>query len=203
MFSSLILAAAVASGPLGLSASPAAIDAAVAHHTYTIQVTDTGRSPVTIHASLAPAGEANGGCAVVLGARVLTSWAHIDGRTTFRLRPSESRRVHVRIGQPPPGRSELVAAFVASDPSHGSVAASAGVGTALRFSEPGRTEIAPCPLIRHHADPTSVRTVAARSSEITGGLIGLAFAILAAMGLGSVVTYLVARKRRKAGGPMT
>lgn len=198
MLTSLLLAGVVtATGPLGISASPAAVDAALPHHTYVINVRDIGRAPLTVRASLAPAGQLRGGCAVALASSV--SWARLTGPATFRLLPGERRSFRVRIGQPPSGRSELVAAFVAHDPSPSTgVSTSAGVGTAFRFSQPGRTLVAPC--AKH---PVSVRDRAASaadprtaSTSRAAEVVGLIGALLGMLGLGALLSRLYQRRRR-------
>jgi hypothetical protein len=198
MLTSLLLAGAVAAtGPLGLSVSPAALDSAQAHHTYTITVRDIGHSPLSVRASLAPAGQLRGGCAVALTSSV--SWARLTGPATFRLRPGQSRSFRVRINQPPSGRSELVAAFVAHDPSPSTgVSTSAGVGTAFRFSQPGRTLVAPCakrPVsVRDRANVTAEPRAAATSRA--GEVVGLLGALLGMLGLGALLSRLYQRRRR-------
>ena len=183
MFTSVLLAAAIS-----LSASPAAYDNAAAHQSYQITVTSLSSTPMTIHATLAP----DDACSVQLDKR--PTWATLSGPAVFTLAAHASRKFIVSVGEPPPGKSELIAAFIGSDPSpSGGVHTNAGVGTAFRFSEPGQTVITPCPKPKPSKN-SSIRTVYVAGNQakppstgispmLFGGTIG-GVLLLLALGLG-------------------
>jgi len=113
----------------------------------------------------------------------------MPGPATFELAAHAQRTFIVSVDQPPPGQSELVAAFYAADRTINGVATNAGVGTALRFSEPGTTVQPPCPKPKPAKNP-NVHTVYLGASNIKppstgispmlfGGTIGGLFLILA------------------------
>lgn len=148
MLTSILLAAAI-----GLSTSPAAYDNAAAHQSYQITITSTATAPETIHAQLVP----DFRCALVTDKA--PTWASMSGPTSFTLAPHAKQTFVVAVKEPPPGQSELVALFSASQPGHGTGASVSGaVGTALRFSEPGKTVFTPCPKPKASHNP-NVRTV--------------------------------------------
>ena len=191
--------AIAATGPasFGMAASPAAYDAAVPHHTYAIRITDLGTRPMRVRAALTTATASTGASGPARSLSGSPSWAQLAGPSAFRLRPHQSRTVRIRIGAAPAGRSELVAAFIATRPhAPGAVATSGGVGTALRFSQPGHTASAarPCP-----RKPTARRSVVAAPAH--GGMRDLAFAAWAGAGalvLGGLAFFGgQARERRR------
>jgi len=147
MITTVLLAAT-----LSLGASPAAYDNAQAHQSYQVMVISHSDSPMTIHASLAP----DVSCSVQM-ARTPT-WAHMSGPAEFTLAAHAERKFIVSVGKPPPGQSELIAAFLATTPGKTGVHTAAGVGTALRFSEPGKTVVTPCPKPSPAKNP-NIRTV--------------------------------------------
>lgn len=191
---------------IGLSASPAAIDSAQAHTTYTITVANTSPIPETVTATLAPESVTSRGCAVALDVHVRASWASIQGVPSFVLAPHSSRKVAVRIGgSVPPGRSELVAAFITSGARHGGVATSAGVGVAMRFAEPGRTVLAPCPELRKaaraHPRVGAPGAASAGAGVVSVGIGLLVGMVLLALALG-VAAGVILRRRPGRGSPM-
>jgi hypothetical protein len=173
----IALAALVAStGTFGMAASPAAIDTALPHHTYQIRVTNLGTRPETVRAALTNATQAATGCSLSGS----PTWARLAGPAAFRLAPHHTRTVRIRIGTAPAGRSELVAAFMASRPhSRGEVVTSGGVGTALRFTQPGKTKSAARPCTAAARRATTGDSVSALPIEAgTGAAIALALAAL-------------------------
>jgi hypothetical protein len=181
-------------GVLSLTATPAAYDGAAAHQSYRITIDSRSPDAMVIHSTLAP--DVN--CGIELTRR--PSWAAMSGPASFTLRPHASRSFTVSVGQPPPGKSELVAAFIASDPSKtAGVRTSAGVGTALRFSEPGRTVITPCPKPKSSGNP-KIRTVYVGASKpaatgLTPLLLGGFGGGILAAALASGLMFIIRRRR--------
>jgi len=193
MLGSVLLAAA-----LSLSASPAAYDSAQAHQSYQITITSNSDAPMTVHASLNP--DAN--CSIQFARK--PTWATLSGPATLTLAPHASQRYVVAVQQPPPGQSELVAAFVASDPSpsgKAGVSSSAGVGTALRFSEPGKTVVTPCPKPKSSGNP-HIRTVYVGASKATPTNtfpLVLAIAVLGSLLVCGALALFILRLRKPRG----
>jgi len=185
--------AALAGGPaFGMAASPAAYDAALPHHNYTIRVTNLGTRAERVRAALTTATSSTGVNGVGCSLGRSPAWASLAGPAAFRLGPHRSRTVLIRVGSAPAGRSELVAAFVATRPhSRGAVVTSGGVGTALRFAQPGRTAHAgrPCAAVAAPRPPAT--SDAGLPLEAGGGAAALLL----------VAGFIVVRHRRR--GRMT
>lgn len=165
------LIAAHASAGFGLAVSPAAVDAAQPQHTYALHVTNTGHHPEIVTPSLRRATEAGGKC--VDSAAISPGWAQFSDSAAFRLRPGARRTVHLALAQPPSGRYELIAAFTTQPQGHGQVVTVAGVGTAIRTDQPGKTQTEPCPLAVKAGGPGVVEVV---GLALAGGLVALACA---------------------------
>lgn len=191
------VASATLAGVLSLGASPAAYDSAAAHQGYQITVYSTSKYPMTIHPQIAREYSENGGCGIQWGKPV--SWASIDAPSSFNLAPFAKRTFIVSVGTPPPGDSELVAAFIATTPLKGTGAqTSAGVGTALRFHEAGATPAAPCPKASpvQNKNPHYRGTFGVAKAASTAPL-EIAVGVLAALLAGAIVGFLIITRRRR------
>ena len=159
---------------VGLAVSPAAVDAAQPQTTYALHVTNTGHHPELVTPSLRRATEAGGHC--VDSAAIRPAWARFSDPTAFRLRPGARRTVRLTLATPPAGRYELIAAFTTQPQGHGQVVTVAGVGTAIRTSQPGNTAIKPCPLAAPKPGGPGVLAVAGLG--LAGALVALVIALL-------------------------
>ncbi len=186
-------ASATSQAGFGLTANPSAIDNALPDHTYRVTVFNTGTIPLNVRATLADITRAATGCSIT--PETLT-WAHLSGPAVFGLRPGASVTDEVTVGTPPPGRTEIAAIFIGSAPkTAGTSTVSGGVGTPLRFSQPGTASVEACP---KRPTPTAPRPAAAGAASGTSplalGLTGLAGA--ATLGLILIGIAAVRRRRR-------
>lgn len=174
MLTTPILIAALFTGQFSLTAAPAAYDNALPNHTYTLQVVNSGHHAETVNAAFFRATYVGGQCRIE-SFQPRYGWAAFQGPASFRLRPGQSVKTRVAIHKPPPGQFELVAGFTTRASQHGQVVTRAGVGTAIRTDQPGKTKVKPCPHVEAAAKggPGVVEVV---GLALAGGLVALACA---------------------------
>jgi hypothetical protein len=173
----------------GLSASPAGIHDGQPHHSYVISVRNTGTQPETVYSVLSRATDQGGTCVVDSSHPDSMPWVHLRSAPVFRLSPGASRAVRVRIGTPPPGKTQIVIEFLTREHGSGSVVTSAGVGTSILFTQPGHSASEPC-------KKASAAPVATASGP-SGVLMAMGAALLA--GLGAVIVRWRRRHARYRG----